>query len=494
MDAPGKPLPGRLPSVDRLLRHASSAALASAFGRVPLTDAIRSVLGGLRSDVHVAAQHVAAQADDDGIMQSVAALLGRNAVPSLRPVFNLTGTVLHTNLGRALLPAEAIAEVVRVAEGASNLEYDLDRGARGERDTHLERQLCLLTGAEAATVVNNNAAAVLLVLNSLAARREVPVSRGELIEIGGSFRLPDIMSRAGCRLREVGTTNRTHLRDFEEAIGPKTGAVMKAHASNYSIEGFTAEADEALLARLCTSRGVPFIVDLGSGTLIDLERLGLPHEPTPMESIRNGVDVVTFSGDKLLGGPQAGIVVGRRDLIEKIRRNPLKRALRLDKMTIAALSAVLRLYEDPDRLVARVPTLRLLARKAGDIAACAARVLPVLAAALDGIATAEVIDCDSQIGSGAMPTRRIPSAALALRPVSVRGSGAALGRIAVALRSLPVPVIGRIAEGRMVLDLRCLEAHAEAAFVAQLPGLRDALVPAKAGAARRPDDDGVAGR
>ena len=456
MDAPGKPLPARLPSVDRLLRHASSAALASAFGRVPLTDAIRSVLGGLRSDVHVAAQ-----ADDDGIMQSVAALLGRNAVPSLRPVFNLTGTVLHTNLGRALLPAEAIAEVVRVAEGASNLEYDLDRGARGERDTHLERQLCLLTGAEAATVVNNNAAAVLLVLNSLAARREVPVSRGELIEIGGAFRVPDIMSRSGAILREVGTTNRTHPRDYQNAIGPETAALMRVHQANYAIVGFTAAVPTAQLAAIAHGANIPLIEDLGSGSLIDLERWGLPHEPTPRGVLADGADIVTFSGDKLLGGPQAGLIVGRADLLKRINANPLKRALRLDKGRLAALEAVLRLYLDPDRLAQRLPALRLLTRAEADISATAERLLgPMRLAWPDRPISVEA--CRSQIGSGALPVDVLPSAA-----VCVGGKG--LDALAAGLRVLPRPVIGRIGQDRLWLDCRCLEPAEEGIFVGQLP-------------------------
>jgi L-seryl-tRNA(Ser) seleniumtransferase len=396
--------------------------------------------------------------------------LQADAQPSLKRVFNLTGTVLHTNLGRATLPEEAIAAVAEAAREASNLEFDLSDGRRGDRDAHIEKQLCQMTGAEAATIVNNNAAAVLLVLNTLANRKEVPTSRGELIEIGGSFRMPEIMARSGCRLREVGTTNRTHLSDYADAIGPKTGLIMRVHTSNYAIEGFTAEVPEADLARLCDDHGIPFVVDLGSGTLVDLEKFGLPHEPTPAESIANGVDLVTFSGDKLLGGPQAGIIVGRTHLVKAVKRNPLKRALRVDKMTIAALGAVLRLYADPQRLIQRLPTLRLLTRPIEDLRGIAERMLGPVAARLEGVASVEAILCESQIGSGALPTRKLPSVGLELRPVAARrGSGTALDRIARAFRELPIPVLGRVQDGALIFDLRCLED--EAAFRSQLTGL-----------------------
>jgi L-seryl-tRNA(Ser) seleniumtransferase len=408
--------------------------------------------------------------DDIGIVNRVSARLSDEARPSLRQVINLTGTVLHTNLGRAPLPPEAIEAVALAARGASNLEYDLGTGKRGERDDHVESQLCRLTGAGAATLVNNNAAAIMLVLNSLALRKEVPTSRGELIEIGGSFRLPDIVARSGCRLREVGTTNRTHLRDFEEAIGPRTGLVMKVCTSNYVIDGFTASPAESALARLCRDRGVPFVVDLGSGSLVDLRRFGLPHEPTVRQTLENGADIVTFSGDKLLGGPQAGIIAGRKDLIERIRRNPMKRALRVDKLTIAALAAVLRLYTDPARLVARHPALRQLARPLEHIRASAERMLPVLAAALDGIASVEIVDCDSQIGSGALPSGKLASAGLAVRPLRAGRSGTALNNLAAAFRALPTPVIGRIEDRRFILDLRCLDE--ESTFAAQASSLQ----------------------
>ena len=457
-----------LPSVERLLRSQEADRLIAEFGRPAVVSKIRRVLDDLRATLstHGESENVT----ESSIMESVSAQIQRDSLPSLRPVFNLTGTVLHTNLGRAALPEEAIAAVAMAAGGASNLEYDLTGGRRGDRDNHVEQQLCSLTGAEAATVVNNNAAAVLLVLNTLAFHKEVPASRGELIEIGGSFRMPDIMAASGCRLREVGTTNRTHLSDYESAIGPKTGLVMKVHASNYSIEGFTASVPEADLARLCHDRGVPFAVDLGSGTLVDLRTFGLPHEPTPAGSLAAGADLVTFSGDKLLGGPQAGIIVGRADLLKKIKRNPMKRALRPDKMTIAALSAVLRLYSNPERLTERLPTLRALARSVESIRGAAERSLAPVDAKLQGLASVEVIECHSQIGSGALPTQTIPSAGLAIRPsTGKRGSGTALEKLAGAFRNLPVPVIGRLQDGALLLDFRCLED--EAAFLAQLPDL-----------------------
>jgi L-seryl-tRNA(Ser) seleniumtransferase len=463
-----------LPSVERLLSQSGTAGLIAEFGRPAVTLAIRTVLARMR--VELLANSASAIPNDLSLIRIAAGQLREHAQPSLRGVFNLTGTVLHTNLGRATLPEEAIEAVVLAARAATNLEFNLADGRRGDRDAHLEQDLCHLTGAAGATVVNNNAAAVLLVLNSLANRKEVPISRGELIEIGESFRMPDIMARSGCRLREVGTTNRTHWSDYENAMGPKTGLVMKVHTSNYAIEGFTAEVPEVDLAKLCHDRGVPFVVDLGSGTLVDLQNFGLPHEPTPAESITNGADLVTFSGDKLLGGPQAGIIVGRADLIKAIKRNPLKRALRVDKMTIAALSAVLRLYSNPERLRERLPALRLLARPLEHIRATADRMRNPVASRLKGITSVEIILCESQIGSGALPTRKIPSAGLAIRPViEKRGSGTALERIARAFRELPVPVIGRIQDGALIFDLRCLEA--EAAFVDQLrelslPGVR----------------------
>jgi L-seryl-tRNA(Ser) seleniumtransferase len=455
-----------LPSVDRLLRDTRLEAVIGLYGRSLVTEVIRDVLDQARDEIVGNGLAI----NEDSLIDRVDRAAAARARPSLRRVFNLTGTVLHTNLGRATLPAEAIEAVIAAAREPSNLEFDLETGKRGDRDQHIEAALCRLTGAPAATVVNNNAAAVLLVLNTLALRKEVPTSRGELIEIGGSFRLPDIMKRAGCTLREIGTTNRVHLSDYTDAIGAKTGLVMKVHTSNYEVIGFTSSVPEREIAALCRERGVPFVVDLGSGMLVDLEQYGLPHEPTPSEALAHGADIVTFSGDKLLGGPQAGLIVGRADLVAAIKRNPLRRTLRVDKMTVAALSAVLAIYGDPDRLVQRLPVLRYLTRPLAEIRAAAERLLPPLVAAFDRVATVSVTECQSQIGSGALPTRTIPSAGITIQPRARRAAGTAIQEIAAAFRRLPVPVIGRIQADTFILDARCLED--EAAFAEQLSHLR----------------------
>ncbi|WP_025770809.1 L-seryl-tRNA(Sec) selenium transferase [Thioalkalivibrio sp. HK1] len=472
-----------LPSVDRLLARKAVSELISAYGRAPTVAAVRGALDDARQRI-AAGQGI----DLPWIERAIAASLKARTALSHKPVFNLTGTVLHTNLGRAPLPPEALAEIVAVGRGASNLEFDLATGRRGDRHRHVESRLTSLTGAEAAIVVNNNAAAVLLALDSLAKRKEAIVSRGELIEIGGAFRMPDIMQRASVKLVEVGTTNRTHLRDYESAIGPRTALLMKVHASNYSVEGFTASVGEAALAKLARAKGLPLVSDLGSGSLIDMAAHGLPPEPVVRSMVAAGVDLVTFSGDKLLGGPQAGIIVGTFDLVERLKRNPLMRALRPDKLVLAALESVLLLYEDPDRLIERLPTLRLLTRRRSDIEASAFRIAPYLAAWLRGFDSpaapaedrspggtwkVEVVHCLSQIGSGALPVERLPSAALRCVPVfdERRGGKAAAGRramgkkaisqrlnaLAAALRALPIPVIGRVHEGALWLDLRCLE-------------------------------------
>jgi len=461
-----------LPSIDRLLKLEAVVALIDRHGRPLVVETLRAVLDEERA--LLAGDPASSPPADDALCSRCGARLQALSQPSLRPVFNLTGTVLHTNLGRALYPEAAALAAHAAMTRAVNLEFDLGGGARGERDSHVEAWLLRLTGAEAAVVVNNNAAAVYLVLNSLAPKKEVIVSRGELVEIGGAFRIPDIMARAGCKLKEIGTTNRTHARDYEQAIDARTAALMKVHASNYKIEGFTASVPETELAAIAHKHELPFLNDLGSGMLIDLEAYGLPHEPTPREAIADGADIVTFSGDKLLGGPQCGLIVGRKDLIAKIRKNPMKRALRVDKVRLAALEAVLRLYADPERLVRELPTLRLLTRPQKDIEAQAQRLLPAIAAAVANHADAAVIKCSSQIGSGALPVDALPSAGIAITPRAKRKSSAA-DALSMAFRALPVPVIGHIRDGAFILDLRCLDD--EAGFSAQLGELK--LAPGK---------------
>jgi L-seryl-tRNA(Ser) seleniumtransferase len=457
----------RLPSVDRLLSAAALASLLDTHGRAVVTDVVRDVLATARSAV----KEGAPLPDEAALLAIVGAGVTAKMRPKLRPVFNLTGTVLHTNLGRAPLPEEAVQALIAAARSPCALEYNLESGGRGDRDNVVAELLCELTGAEAATVVNNNAAAVFLLLNTLAQKKQVIVSRGELIEIGGAFRVPDIMSRAGAKLVEVGTTNRTHLKDFAEAINPRSAMLMKVHASNYAIHGFTHAVPESELAALAHRHDLPFVIDLGSGTLADLAAYGLPHEPTPQEAVAAGADLVCFSGDKLLGGPQAGLLVGRKDLIAKIKKNPLKRALRVGKLTLAALEAVLGLYRDPDRLHLRLAAVRQLTRPETEIAAQAARLLPALQAALAGLpVTAEIVTLKSQIGSGSLPVDRLPSSGFAIRPQGKRSG--VLNRIEQGLRALPKPVLGRIENGALLLDLRCLQPHEEAEFTAVLAALR----------------------
>lgn len=461
----------RIPSVDEVLRSEAGRVATAQYGHDVTTRAVRAALDEIRAAVRSGAS------PDGDIVHLVGTAvmdrLGAEDQPSLKRVFNLTGTVLHTNLGRAVLPEEAVEAAVAAMRHATNIELDIDTGKRGERDDHVRGLIREITGAEDCVVVNNNASAVLLALNTFGNGREAIVSRGELIEIGGAFRLPDIMARAGAKLTEVGTTNRTHLRDYENALRPETGLVMKAHTSNYLIQGFTASVPATELAALARKAGVPFIDDLGSGTLVDLAQYGLRPEPTVQQALKAGADLVTFSGDKLLGGPQIGIVAGRKDLIAKVAKNPLKRALRIDKIRMAALAATLKLYRNPERLSERLPTLRMFVRKRPEIRAQAERLLPLIQQTFGTAARISVIDCASQIGSGALPLETLESAGLSFLPPDGVTSGGYVEVLAKSLRSARIPIVGRIHDGALVLDLRCLDD--EAAFLAQFEPARRAL-------------------
>ena len=441
----------RLPAIDRLLRDPAFSSLLVQHGHSQVVTQLRQMLDEAREQIRQC-QTLPDWSHD--WLSACAQRLTASRQSALRPVFNLTGTVLHTNLGRAIQAEAAVEAVVSAMRAPVTLEYDLDDAGRGHRDRAIADLLCQITGAEDACIVNNNAAAVLLMLAATASGREVVVSRGELVEIGGAFRIPDVMRQAGCQLHEVGTTNRTHAKDYRQAVNDNTALLMKVHTSNYSIEGFTKAVDEAELAAIGRELDVPVVADLGSGSLVDLSQYGLPKEPMPQEMIAAGVSLVSFSGDKLLGGPQAGIIVGKRALIAQLQSHPLKRALRADKMTLAALEATLHLYQHPEALREKLPTLRLLTRPAEEIRRLAERLQPDLAAHYADFAVS-VAACQSQIGSGSLPVDRLPGAALTFTPHDGRGSR--LEALAARWRRLPCPVIGRIYDGRLWLDLRCLE-------------------------------------
>ena len=456
----------RLPSVDQVVRAVAADPAASGVPRRRLTDLVRRVLDEERRRLLTEDREPAAAAELAARVRSELAWAGRF---SLRPVINATGVVLHTNLGRAPLSALALERLVRVSEGYANLELDLATKERGSRYAHVEERLRRLTGAEDALVVNNNAAAVLLALQTLASGREVVVSRGELIEIGGEFRIPDIMRRSGAVLREVGTTNRTHLRDYVEAIGPQTALLLKVHTSNYRVVGFTSEVSSRELVALGRERGLPVMEDLGSGSLVDLRAFGFPYEPTVPEVVAAGVDLVSFSGDKLLGGPQAGVIVGRQALVGRLKKNPLNRAVRVDKLTVAALEATLDAYES-GRAQADLPVLRLLTEPLASVRRRARAVLARLDPDVRTRLQARVVDEHAQVGGGALPTVELPTAAVSLGATDQQARD-----LDVALRRGEPPVVARIADDRLLLDCRTV-----------LPAQVAALAAAVNAAARQP--------
>ena len=432
----------KIPKVDELLRRPGLAALPA----VPAAEAVRQELDELRQGMLAGEIQEVQEAEE--LERRILDRARRNAMPSLRGVINGTGVALHTNLGRACLSEEAARAAYDVARSYSTLEYDVEKGARGLRYTHVEPLLCRLTGAEAAMVVNNNAAAVLLILSALAAGGEVITSRGELVEIGGSFRIPDIMVQCGCTLREVGTTNKTHRGDYERAIGPETRALLKVHTSNFKIMGFTESVSLEEMVEMGRKYQLPVVQDLGSGSPVDLEQFGLHDEPTVQHSVRAGVDVISFSGDKLLGGPQAGIIIGKKEYIERFKAHPLARAVRVDKMTLAALRETLFSYTDPELALAEIPTLRMLSASRETLhsrAALLARRLEEAGAAVQVVAT------ESQVGGGSVPTQTIPSWAVAVMPGKWT-----LEQLEERLRRRELPVIGRITHEQYILDVRTI--------------------------------------
>ena len=457
---PIKPLLSSVPAVHEIQKISEVQDMIDMHGHFLVTQAIRTTQSDFRKLLLSSSSSKNIKIKHLEFISQLRINLSFMTNDSLQRVFNLTGTVLHTNFGRALLPKQAINSINQVASEASSLEYDILNNKRGDRDSHIDERLCRLIGAEACTIVNNNAAAVVLVLNSLAKRKEVLISRGELIEIGGSFRLPEIMKSAGCKILEVGTTNRTHIEDFEDALGKKSAMIFKAHKSNFNVEGYTSEVDEKDIVKLSKKNNIPFMVDLGSGSLIDLRSLGITKVQSPKDTIARGVDLITFSGDKLLGGPQCGIIAGRKDLITKIKKNPLKRALRCDKMTIAAFSTLLKLYENPERAKLEIPTLRLLNRKEKEIYEVAKKLFPLIKLKVSNIAEVKIIKCKSQIGSGSLPVELLPSYGIKISALNIkRNSNKFLQNMSKKFRELPIPIIGRLSKDSLIFDCRCLESE-----------------------------------
>jgi L-seryl-tRNA(Ser) seleniumtransferase len=441
----------QLPSVDEMLQEPPIRGLMETVPRWAVVEAVREVLDRWRG-ILAAGQSASSETDPPpkaALIAEAREAARRRGRPALRRLINATGVIVHTNLGRAPLPEAAIERVVEVARSYSNLEYDLERGSRRSRQAHVEWLLCRLSGAEAALAVNNNAAAVLLAINTLAEGKEVVVSRGELVEIGDSFRIPDIMRRAGGILKEVGTTNRTYLRDYEAAIGEATAMLLKVHPSNFRILGFAADVPVSELVALGQRRGLPVVQDVGSGALLDLSQIGLPREPLPSESVRAGADLVTFSGDKLLGGPQAGLIVGKRSLVERLRLNPLARAVRIDKLTLAALEATLRLFLDEERACSEIPVLRALAMPLQEVDRRASRLCERIATLASGRLDVSVVGGSSEVGGGALPLESIPT-----RLVAVRAPHLTAQDIEGGLRRTDPPVMVRIKDDMVLLDPR----------------------------------------
>jgi len=443
-----------IPKVDDFLERGVVRQALSMHPRWAVLETVREVLESRRIEISRLdrPEEAAVFPGDEILEESFSRVLASRVSHRLRLLINATGIIVHTNLGRSVLPPEAMERSAAVGRGYSNLEYDLESGARGSRQDHLADLLCSLTGAEAALAVNNNAAAVMLSLGTLAAGSEVVVSRGQLVEIGGSFRIPDVMEKSGAILREVGTTNKTHLADYREAVGPETSLLLKVHTSNFQVVGFTSSVGTADLAALGKEKGLPVMEDLGSGCLVDLAPFGLLGEPTVQSVVEAGADIVTFSGDKLLGGPQAGLIVGRRLLLEKIRRNPVHRAVRLDKFTIAALEATLRLYLEGDRVFKTIPTLKMISEPLVKVRQRARRLYRRLSKESRHLLKAAVVASKAQVGGGSLPLQELPSAAL-----SLGSPDHSANRLESAFRALPVPVIGRIQDGRLLFDLRTVD-------------------------------------
>ena len=433
-----------IPKVDELMQQEAILALREELPTAAVRAAVREELDGLRQAI--LAGDVCVLPEEASLCETICRRAREDALPSLRPVINGTGVVLHTNLGRACLSQRAADAVTAVARGYSTLEYDLAKGQRGSRHDHIETLVCQVTGAEAAMVVNNNAAAVLLILSALGKGGEVITSRGELVEIGGSFRIPEIMVQCGCTLREVGATNKTHLRDYENAIGPETRALLKVHTSNFKIMGFSQSVPLDELVALGREKGLPVIEDLGSGSLVDLEQFGIHDEPTVQQSVKAGVDIISFSGDKLLGGPQAGILVGRVQWLEPLKRHPLTRALRVDKLTLAALEATLEAYRDPRRAADEIPALRMLTVPPDTLR----RRAEALAELLAGL-PAEIVETEEPAGGGSLPDTALPGFAVAIAPAAC--SAAELAR---SLRAAERPIIVHVQRERCLLHLRTL--------------------------------------